>query len=624
MAELKSPTSEQPKSKVSFEVTMDNDEFEIKYKDIPTRAHISRWNCEVVPATFDLRIHRELYTIRGLPKTFADCLNVTLTSIRNRKQCLIFAFGHDTLVDAVEMVNKFVEVKETLLKFIRENYSKVKDMSLRCWVGEQNRSSEQDVKNIGETRNKSESVLFLAPGKSDGYKSETHWFCKLGQDEFEMDLTSSNATFTSLKHMLEDTYRCILKRVRRGSFIFECKHESRENAVKMMKDHAKVKDTILRCLHDMDPRVNAIRVDVEYREDHVEIDPPQLLETGYQAKGYVNKEEFDRIVAALQQKQSEQLEKLHELQQAQLAVTATETITDVSEDQFQATEDLSEAEGGHRHRGGVSKPRQKSESVIRLKRQLADLKQELKATTDRMHRLETTHKKAPGTDTGREPGSRDTPQGSDQPGGATPTPARRDHEADRDLRDASRKGNMAAVKLILGAGRADVNCRGGGGRTPVMAAALGGHRDVVELLVNEGADVSLVDKDGNNILHQACRGGDVETVKFVLSLHVVDINSRGWRSRTPVVSAALRRHRDVVEFLVSEGADVSLVDEYGDNILHLACMRGNLETVKFALSLNVVDIDARNNDGQKAADVARLLGHKKVVKLLEPPRCHVI
>ncbi|XP_048246286.1 uncharacterized protein LOC124127331 isoform X3 [Haliotis rufescens] len=600
MAELKSPTSEQPKSKVSFEVTMDNDEFEIKYKDIPTRAHISRWNCEVVPATFDLRIHRELYTIRGLPKTFADCLNVTLTSIRNRKQCLIFAFGHDTLVDAVEMVNKFVEVKETLLKFIRENYSKVKDMSLRCWVGEQNRSSEQDVKNIGETRNKSESVLFLAPGKSDGYKSETHWFCKLGQDEFEMDLTSSNATFTSLKHMLEDTYRCILKRVRRGSFIFECKHESRENAVKMMKDHAKVKDTILRCLHDMDPRVNAIRVDVEYREDHVEIDPPQLLETGYQAKGYVNKEEFDRIVAALQQKQSEQLEKLHELQQAQLAVTATETITDVSEDQFQATEDLSEAEGGHRHRGGVSKPRQKSESVIRLKRQLADLKQELKATTDRMHRLETTHKKA------------------------TPTPARRDHEADRDLRDASRKGNMAAVKLILGAGRADVNCRGGGGRTPVMAAALGGHRDVVELLVNEGADVSLVDKDGNNILHQACRGGDVETVKFVLSLHVVDINSRGWRSRTPVVSAALRRHRDVVEFLVSEGADVSLVDEYGDNILHLACMRGNLETVKFALSLNVVDIDARNNDGQKAADVARLLGHKKVVKLLEPPRCHVI
>ncbi|XP_048246291.1 death-associated protein kinase 1-like [Haliotis rufescens] len=452
----------------------------------------------------------------------------------------------------------------------------------------------------GETRNKSESVLFLAPGKSDGYKSETHWFCKLGQDEFEMDLTSSNATFTSLKHMLEDTYRCILKRVRRGSFIFECKHESRENAVKMMKDHAKVKDTILRCLHDMDPRVNAIRVDVEYREDHVEIDPPQLLETGHQAKGYVNKEEFDRIVAALQQKQSETLEKLNELKQAQLAVTATETITDVSEDQFQATEDLSEAEGGHRHRGGVSKPRQKSESVIRLKRQLADLKQELKATTDRMHRLETTHKKA------------------------TPTPADRDPEADRDLLEASREGNMAAVKRILAAGRADVNSRGVVGLTPVMSTAHGGHRDVVELLVSEGADVSLVDEDGTNILHYACWGGDVETVKFVLSLNVVDINCRGRGSRTPVMAAAFKGHRDVVELLMSEGADVSPVDGDGNNILHYACIGGDVETVKFVLSLNVVDIDARNNLGLTAADVARREGHKKNVKLLKPPRCHVM
>ncbi|XP_071085377.1 uncharacterized protein [Haliotis cracherodii] len=271
MAVLKRSRSAQPKSKISFEVTMDNDEFEIKYKDIPTWPHISRWNCELVPATLDLRIHMDMNIIRRFPKAFDDCLNVTLTSVRNRKQCLIFAFGHDTFADAVEMVNKFVEVKQTILKFFREIYTKVKDISLKCWVGEQNGSSEEEVKNTGETSNKSDSALFLAPGKSDGYKSETDWFCKLSQDEFEMDLTSSQTTFTRLKHMLEDRYRCILKRVRRGSLIFECKHESREDAVKMMKDHEKVKDTILECLHDMDPRVSAIRVDVEYREDHIEV-----------------------------------------------------------------------------------------------------------------------------------------------------------------------------------------------------------------------------------------------------------------------------------------------------------------------------------------------------------------
>ncbi|XP_048251277.1 ankyrin repeat domain-containing protein 50-like [Haliotis rufescens] len=212
--------------------------------------------------------------------------------------------------------------------------------------------------------------------------------------------------------------------------------------------------------------------------------------------------------------------------------------------------------------------------------------------------------------------SRVTPRLTPQPrskkqADATPSPA--DCEG---LHDASRDGNLEEVKRLLSLG-VDVNCTGGGSWTPVMEAAGGGHRDVVELLVSKGADVSLVDEYGDNILHYACMGGHFETVKFVLSLHVVDINSRGWRSMTPVMRAADKGHRDMVEFLVSEGADVSLVDEDGDNTLHhLACYGGDLETVKLVLSLNVVDIDARNKSGQTADDVARDWGYPRVADLL--------
>ncbi|XP_071078471.1 cyclin-dependent kinase 4 inhibitor C-like [Haliotis cracherodii] len=83
------------------------------------------------------------------------------------------------------------------------------------------------------------------------------------------------------------------------------------------------------------------------------------------------------------------------------------------------------------------------------------------------------------------------------------------------------------------------------------------------------------------------------------------------------MEAARGGHRDVVELLVSEGADVSLVDVVGDNILHWACMGGDVETVKFVLSLHVVDIDARNKWGQTAADWARIWGHQQVVELLK-------
>ncbi|XP_048247741.1 probable palmitoyltransferase AKR2 [Haliotis rufescens] len=190
-------------------------------------------------------------------------------------------------------------------------------------------------------------------------------------------------------------------------------------------------------------------------------------------------------------------------------------------------------------------------------------------------------------------------------------------QADYDLFYASRDGDLEEVKWLLTTTGVNVNCREGfRSLSPVMAAADRGHRDVVKLLVKEGADVSLVDEDGYNILHFACIGGDVETVKFVLSLNVVDINSRGGGSRTPVMRAAWSGRRDVVELLVKAGADVSLVDVLGYNTLHWACLGGNVETVEFVLSLNVVDIDARTNSADTAAVMARGWGHQRVVQLL--------
>ncbi|XP_071115864.1 putative ankyrin-containing lipoprotein Lxx09580 [Haliotis cracherodii] len=131
---------------------------------------------------------------------------------------------------------------------------------------------------------------------------------------------------------------------------------------------------------------------------------------------------------------------------------------------------------------------------------------------------------------------------------ATPSPA---HCGD--LSGASRRGNLEEVKRLLSRG-VDVNCRWRGSRTPVMWAAYDGHRDVVELLVGEGADVSLVDVVGNNILHLACIGGDMETVKFLLSLHVVDIDARDKRGQTAADLARLMGHTRVADLLVSRGA----------------------------------------------------------------------
>ncbi|XP_046558382.1 ankyrin repeat domain-containing protein 29-like [Haliotis rubra] len=136
---------------------------------------------------------------------------------------------------------------------------------------------------------------------------------------------------------------------------------------------------------------------------------------------------------------------------------------------------------------------------------------------------------------------------------ATPTPARGDTRAYADLHDACWNGNLAEVKRILDTGRADVNCRDVLGLTPVMSAAWGGHRDVVELLVIRGADVSLMDNVGDNILHWACGRGDRKTVEFVLSLDGVDINARNNYGKTAADVARDRGHHQLSDLLVSHG-----------------------------------------------------------------------
>ncbi|XP_067653167.1 putative ankyrin repeat protein RF_0381 [Haliotis asinina] len=184
------------------------------------------------------------------------------------------------------------------------------------------------------------------------------------------------------------------------------------------------------------------------------------------------------------------------------------------------------------------------------------------------------------------------------------------------LHYASRAGHVDVVQYILSLSVVDINSRGRKDMTPVMMAVGKGHQEVVKLLVGQGASVSLQDNRGNNILHIACRGGHVEMVKYVLSQSMADINSRGWKTFTPVMVAAGKGRKEVVEFLVSKGADINTSNRAGKNILHLACRAENVELVKYILSKNMADINSRDKKQMTPILIAAMEGHEEVVQLL--------
>ncbi|XP_046546810.1 ankyrin repeat domain-containing protein 50-like [Haliotis rubra] len=191
-----------------------------------------------------------------------------------------------------------------------------------------------------------------------------------------------------------------------------------------------------------------------------------------------------------------------------------------------------------------------------------------------------------------------------------------DDNGDSILHVACIGGHVTMVECIISLDIVDINSGGQYGGTPLMAAAEGGHRDVLDLLISKGGDVSLVDDYNNNILHVVCIGGNADIVKYVLSKHVVDINSRGEYGRTPVMIAARWGHKGVFDLLVSRGGDVALVSDHGDNILHVACYGGHVDMVKHILYKYHVNLDTRNQYGRTAVMVAARMGYVSVVDLL--------
>lgn len=52
-------------------------------------------------------------------------------------------------------------------------------------------------------------------------------------------------------------------------------------------------------------------------------------------------------------------------------------------------------------------------------------------------------------------------------------------------------------------GRCDINIRNNRNQTPLQLAVTQGHTDIVQLLVDEGADVNMEDEDGDTAMHVA-------------------------------------------------------------------------------------------------------------------------
>ena len=234
------------------------------------------------------------------------------------------------------------------------------------------------------------------------------------------------------------------------------------------------------------------------------------------------------------------------------------------------------------------------------------------------------------------------------------------HGGDTALLFAARSGDLESARLLVGAG-AHVNDADAWGVSATTMAAHAGFTDMVEWLLDHGADASAAGA-GFAALHAAIMRRDTRMVSALLA-HGADPNAplKTWTptrrssrdfnfapelvGATPFWLAARFNEPEVMRLLLKHGANAAFVHEshyhneepveprtqitnavmaatgMGGGVAWLQPDRAQretlmLESVRLAADQGGVDLNAENSDGRTALDAARALKFERVAAFL--------
>ena len=178
-------------------------------------------------------------------------------------------------------------------------------------------------------------------------------------------------------------------------------------------------------------------------------------------------------------------------------------------------------------------------------------------------------------------------------------------------RDADVKVDI--VQVLIDAG-ADIEMKGYDGFLPLHYACLSGTLDVVKIFARLGA-VCAADYTGQACLSLAADYGHTETVRYLLCLPEVEVNYREVDGKTALHCAVRKNHSDVVQVLINAGADIDTKDNRENSPLHDACNNGLSDIVKMLVEAGA-GVRATDNDGHTCLILSAYFGHTETVRYL--------
>ena len=175
--------------------------------------------------------------------------------------------------------------------------------------------------------------------------------------------------------------------------------------------------------------------------------------------------------------------------------------------------------------------------------------------------------------------------------------------------------NENIISAILDHG-AIVNATNKENVTALVLTCEKGNENVINLLLNSGANPNIADTNGDIWLHKAARRECCTEVFQAVLSHGVDVNATNKKNKTALVIACHKGNTDAINILLNAGADPNIPDCKGATCIHHAVIKGCSKDVLETIMNHGADVNATNKNNETALMLACEKGSKEAINVL--------
>lgn len=162
----------------------------------------------------------------------------------------------------------------------------------------------------------------------------------------------------------------------------------------------------------------------------------------------------------------------------------------------------------------------------------------------------------------------------------------------------------------------DIDASDAYGYTLIEEYAKDDNLTLVRLLIEYGANTTITDRNGNNLLHIAAQNNANSVLEFLIGTRGMDLDARNENSQTLLEYYVINNDTYLVKRLVKNGADTSIKSSTGMGLLQLAVTNNADNMVDYLIGMDGMDLDEPGENGRTLLHDAALENNLDLIEQL--------